>query len=136
MKENMVKQLELIQGIINRMSNNSFALKGWAVTLVAAIFALAAKDANQIYFFVAYIPIIIFWGLDSYYLKIERKYINLYNYVRLQKDEDVDFDMDLSRDFCNNDKTQYATCLLTSIEVGFYIPLAIVCGGVTIILLG
>jgi len=28
------------------MNVNSFLLKGWAITLVAALFALAAKDAN------------------------------------------------------------------------------------------
>ena len=39
--ENKIKHLEIIQGIINRMAGNSFALKGWAVTLIAGIFALA-----------------------------------------------------------------------------------------------
>ena len=35
--ENKLKHLELVQGVVNRMSNNSFLLKGWAVTLVAGI---------------------------------------------------------------------------------------------------
>ena len=72
--ENKIKHLELIQGVINRMAGNSFALKGWAVTLIAGIFALASKDADKIYFLVAYIPITVFWGLDSYYLLQERLY--------------------------------------------------------------
>ena len=46
--ENKLKHLEMIQGIINRMASNSFALKGWSVTLVAGIFALSSKDANEI----------------------------------------------------------------------------------------
>ena len=33
-----MKHLEMIQGVISRMANNSFMLKGWAVTLVAGIF--------------------------------------------------------------------------------------------------
>ena len=37
-----LKHLEFIQGIITRMANNSFMLKGWAVTLVAGIFALSS----------------------------------------------------------------------------------------------
>ena len=37
--ENKLKHLQMIQGIINRMASNSFALKGWSVTLVAGIFA-------------------------------------------------------------------------------------------------
>ena len=34
-----LKHLEMVQGVINRMASNSFMLKGWAVTLVAGIFA-------------------------------------------------------------------------------------------------
>ena len=67
-----LKHLELVQGVINRMANNSFMLKGWAVTLVAGIFALAGKDTDKLYFLVAYIPVLVFWGLDAYYLLQER----------------------------------------------------------------
>lgn len=70
--ESKLKHLEMIQGIINRMASNSFALKGWAVTLVAGIFALASKDTDKIYFLIAYVPIVVFWFLDSYYLLQER----------------------------------------------------------------
>ena len=41
-----LKHLEMVQGVINRMASNSFMLKGWAVTLVAGIFALAGKDTD------------------------------------------------------------------------------------------
>ena len=70
--ENRIKHLELIQGIITRMAGNSFMLKGWAVTLVSGIFVLASKDTDKLYFLVAYLPVLIFWGLDSYYLLQER----------------------------------------------------------------
>ena len=89
--ENKIKHLEIIQGVINRMAGNSFALKGWAVTLVAGIFALASKDADKLYFLVAYIPIIVFWGLDSYYLLQERLYRSLYDKVRLLPEDMIDF---------------------------------------------
>ena len=62
-----LKHLEFIQGIITRMANNSFMLKGWAVTLVAGIFALSSKDSDQLYSIISIIPVIAFWGLDSYY---------------------------------------------------------------------
>lgn len=58
--EKKLKHLEMIQAVINRMANNSFMLKGWTVTLVAGIFALASKDADKMYFLIAYIPLIIF----------------------------------------------------------------------------
>ena len=37
--ENRLRYLEAIQRIIDRLSNCSFLLKGWAVTLVAALVA-------------------------------------------------------------------------------------------------
>ena len=47
--EKKLKHLELVQGVISRMANNSFMLKGWAVTLVAGIFVLAGKDTDKLY---------------------------------------------------------------------------------------
>jgi hypothetical protein len=37
-----IAHLQMIQAVITRMGSNSFLLKGWSVTLVAALFALAA----------------------------------------------------------------------------------------------
>ena len=54
--ENKIRHLEMIQGVINRMASNSFMLKGWAVTLVAGIFALAAKDTDKLYFWLPIFP--------------------------------------------------------------------------------
>ena len=44
--DSKLKHLEFIQGVINRLSTNSFLLKGWSVVLVSALFALSANDAN------------------------------------------------------------------------------------------
>ena len=93
MMDNKVNHLEMIQGVISRMASNSFALKGWAVTLVAGIFALSSKDADKLYFLVAYIPIVVFWGLDAYYLLQERLYRALYNKVRNLPENEINFDM-------------------------------------------
>lgn len=76
------KHLEFIQNIITRMSQNSFLIKGWTITLVSALFALAAKDSNQKFVLVAYFPNVIFWLLDSYYLYQERLFRKLYDKVR------------------------------------------------------
>ena len=42
-----LKHLEFIQGVINRLSTNSFLLKGWSVVLVSALFALSTQDSNK-----------------------------------------------------------------------------------------
>jgi len=81
MKEDMAKHLEFIQGIVDRMANNSFLLKGWTITLVAALFALAAKDSNVNFAILALFPALSFWGLDAYYLKQERLFRELYEAI-------------------------------------------------------
>lgn len=91
-----VKHLEMIQGVINRMGSNSFLLKGWTVTLVSALFALAAKETNTIFFWFAYLPVVIFWGLDGYYLSLERRFRRLYDDVA-QRTDKTDFSMDITR---------------------------------------
>ena len=88
-KEEISKHLEFIQGAINRMAANSFLLKGWTITLVAALFALAAKDSNTNYVVIAILPAASFWGLDAYYLRQERLFRALYNYIRLSSDKDA-----------------------------------------------
>lgn len=132
--DNKHKHLEFIQGAINRMANNSSLLKGWAVTLIAGIFALASIDTNKLFFIVAYLPVIIFWGLDAYYLQRERLFRALYNKVRLLPEKDIDFNMDTSLDEFKNDKNTWYSCLLSPTEIWFYFPLAIVCTGVIILI--
>ncbi len=88
------KHLELIQGVINRLSTNSFLLKGWSVVLVSALFALSATDSRPAFVFLAYIPAIVFWGLDGFFLWQEQLYRKLYDHVRVLKDDDIDFSMD------------------------------------------
>ena len=88
------KHLEFIQNVITRMNSNSFLIKGWMVTLVSALFALAAKDSDSRYVLTTYIAIPVFWGLDAFYLSQEKQYRALYDEVR--KKSEVDFSMDAS----------------------------------------
>ena len=94
--ENKIKHIELIQGVINRMTNNSFLLKGWSVILVSALFALSAKEANLHFIYIASFPATAFWILDGFFLWQERLYRKLYDKVRTQKEDQIDFSMDAS----------------------------------------
>lgn len=87
-----VKHLEFIQGVINRLSTNSFLLKGWSVVLVSALFALSASDTEVVFVYLAYVPACVFWGLDGYFLALERAYRRLFDEVRLREAK-VDFSM-------------------------------------------
>lgn len=131
--ENKRKHLELIQNIISRMAKNSFMLKGWAVTLVAGIFALAGKDTDKLYFLVAYIPVIVFWLLDAYYLLQERLYRSLYNKVRNIDESNIDFSLKATSAEFDNCENTLCNCFFSNTELWFYLPLAMVCTGIIIV---
>ena len=128
-----LKHLEMVQSVINRMASNSFMLKGWAVTLVAGIFALAGKDTDKLYFLVAYVPVIVFWGLDAYYLLQERLYRSLYDKVRQTEKDNIDFSLKATTEEFGGNKNCYYSCLLSTTELWFYLPLALVCTGIIIV---
>ncbi|MFQ5346333.1 MAG: hypothetical protein ACE5ED_00625 [Rhodothalassiaceae bacterium] len=89
--------LLIIQGIVNRLSHNSFLLKGWTVILISALFALAAKDKNTLFIYLAYFPSIAFWCLDGYFLWQERLFRALYDYVRQLDEEEIDYSMNVNK---------------------------------------
>ena len=79
--EAKIAHLGFIQGVINRMGSNSFVIKGWAVTLAAAIFALAAKESNPKFIYLSFFPVLCFWLLDAYFLLHEKRFRELYRRV-------------------------------------------------------
>jgi hypothetical protein len=82
MDETFAKHLEFIQNIINRMSNNSFLLKGWNVTVSTAILALIVGIPKPLFAVIALFSSLSFWGLDAYYLRQERLFRLLYDDLR------------------------------------------------------
>lgn len=122
--ETKTRYIEMIQNVITRMGSNSFLLKGWTVTLIAGIFALASKDADKQFFLIAYIPIILFWLLDAYYLQIERKYCVLYNSALLLDNDKIEMRLTLPKSSAE-DKTEYYQSLFSITKLGFYFPSAI-----------
>jgi hypothetical protein len=91
--EKKLAQLKMIQAVITRMASNSFLLKGWSVTLVTALFALAAKDAKPALVLIAYLPGVVFWALDGYFLWQETLFRRLYDKVRGLAEDQIDFSM-------------------------------------------
>jgi hypothetical protein len=79
--EEKIAHLGFIQGVINRMGNNSFLIKGWVVTLVAASFALSADKANSNFVYLAFFPLPFFWWMDAFFLHQEKLYRKLFEKV-------------------------------------------------------
>ena len=119
--ETKQKHLEFIQTAINRMAGNCFLLKGWAITLVAALFALSAKDANCNYFLIAYFPVIIFWILNGYFLSQERLFRALYDHVRKLDESKIDFSMNTSN--FETSKNNWLCSIFSKTLLIFYLTL-------------
>jgi hypothetical protein len=118
MADNKLKHLEFIQNIITRMNSNSFMLKAWTITLVSALFALAANDSNMDYVLVSYIAIPVFWILDGFYISQERQYRSLYTEVAKKNQNEIDFSLDTS-DY-NKGKNNWVSGILSKTLIPFY----------------
>jgi len=68
-----------------------------SITLVVALFALSSKDFNKTYIIISFLPVIIFWVLDAYFLSRERAFRCLYDKVRSLDENKIDFSLDISQ---------------------------------------
>jgi len=117
LKEFMLKEIEIIQDIIKRMAFNSFMIKGWALTLVVVTLLLQSTEKYKVW--LAFIPLLVFWFLDAYFLWQERLYRKLYEWVinnRLKTEEYL-FDMNAYR-FKN--EVQSIPRIIFSITLGWF----------------
>ena len=101
LKEYMLKEIEIVQDIIKRMAFNSFMIKGQTITLVVITLLLKGAEKYQVWIevWIAFVPLLVFWFLDAYFLWQERLYRKLYDWVvnnRLKTDEYL-FDMNAYR---------------------------------------
>jgi hypothetical protein len=95
--EAKLKHLEFIQAVIARMATNQFLFKGWAITIAAALSAVAATNTRSALLVIALVSTLLFWGLDAYYLWLERGFVKLHNVVAAQDDADIDFSMKIDK---------------------------------------
>lgn len=124
---NKLKHLDMIEAIIERMAKNCFQLKGWTMTLVTIVGALSSQNADKRFIALAFIPILGFWILDSFYLQQERKYKLLYKNVASKSEADIDFNLDSN--LATGSATEmehicFFKCFFSVTEVWFYPLLA------------
>lgn len=131
-KENILhKEIDLIQGIITRMANNSFLLKGWIVSLIAVLIALTDQTivaTKLTYFnFILILPVIVFWYLDAFFLHKEKCYRRLYNWTvsnRATSDENL-YSLDYTR-FENDEKGIWTIMFTNKTLFPFYGLIALI----------
>jgi len=136
-REELVKHLEMIQAVIGRMGSNSFAVKTWAVGLIAGIFALAAADRRESpwVLLIALLPVGVFWYLDAFYLRQERLFRRLYDAVRTGAKETVEagaFGMSTKH---WDQEINLSAVFWSRTIAGLYAPLAVLVVGVLVLVL-
>lgn len=95
----MEKEIDLIQGCINRMAQNSFMVKGWMISLVAVIIALLPEKVAvdiRVLCILAMAVTVCFWYLDGFFLKMEILYRWKYAWVIQNRLKTLDFAYDLN----------------------------------------
>lgn len=95
---NHVKHMEMIQAVVARLAGNSFLIKGWALTLTGAFLGFAVDRNDVALAKAAFVPILVFWALDTYYLRAERLFRELYERVRSGSDAVLPFFMGATSD--------------------------------------
>ncbi len=120
--ENKRAHLQMIQGVVDRMGGNLFYLKGWAITLLAAIFAISTSNTLNLDKWptvLLIILLILFWILDGYFLSLERCFRDLYDKVRGLNEEEIDFSMNIGEFIRLRSRSPLNTMFRPTL-VGFY----------------
>ncbi len=72
----VIKHMEMYQGIITRMANNSAAIKQWGLPVITGILAFIIKDDKSNLVWLSVFALFVFYFLDSYYLMLENRFRN------------------------------------------------------------
>lgn len=123
-----VSYLNMLQNIITRMAGNSAIMKGFASTIIVGVLGLTVANIVEWYHVaISLIPMISFVYLDIYYLKMERKYRNLYALIA-RPDIYIDhyYSLDLKNKVFKNHKktinknTEIHRLIISHSIAGFY----------------
>ncbi|MFJ5467136.1 hypothetical protein ACIPSG_15720 [Pectobacterium sp. CHL-2024] len=80
MNEEKKLVLGFIQDIISRLSQKSFLVKGWSISIAAFLGIMLDKNKfNMSIAIIICISIFIFWFLNAFYLQYERYFRTLYS---------------------------------------------------------
>ena len=125
----------MIQAVVSRMASNSFLLKGWAITLVAALFVLVTTQSKVQLAWIALFPTLGFWFLDGYFLHQERMFRRLYDHVRLssatQLQDLTPFSMNVQKAGDVGKAGTHLGAIFSKTLVPFYVVILLLIGGLT-----
>ncbi len=87
----LIEELKILQGVINRMAQNSLECKKWTLALAVGVLSLKIEAISNSYgLCVLGVLLACFYLLDAYYLAQERSFREQYRWLiknRLKTDE-------------------------------------------------
>ena len=125
-----VKHLEMVQGLITRMAGYGASFKSYCIIVVTAVIGFALTLHRPAVAALALLPVLAFASADAQYLRVERRYRDLFNLIRKEGwDAMPTFDINLR----SAPVQSYFSAITSWSIVGFYAPLAV---GVLLAVLG
>ena len=120
--KNLPVYLQMIENVINKMSSNSFLIRGWGITVISSlitVYLTHLRNKSDWYILILCLVVcILFWINDAYYLYIERKFRMLYS--KAINSEVDNFAMDI-----NNIKMNFSSCMFSCTYLISYLPISI-----------
>ena len=108
-RDYLFKEVEIVQDIISRMGTDSFLIKGWTATLVVASLILQGPPYHH---YVALLPLFVFWCLDAYFLRTERLYRKLYDWLIVNRQKSDEFLLDMNKASLEKRFGKEVSCML------------------------
>jgi hypothetical protein len=91
-----VKHLEMLQALIARMAGYGAAFKSYCITVTTAVIGFALTLHRPAVAALALLPVVAFGLADAQYLRVERRFRDVFNLVRKESWEAIpSFDINL-----------------------------------------
>ena len=130
-REEVIKHLEIIQGVINRLAHASFLVKGWSMTILAAgmLFISRIPDSSPLVMGSFLIPVFGVWFSDTYFLWQERMFRGIYDDVRMQTSTNFEMNIDAqkAKPGCKYYHALFSITLLSFYLMEVFFVIAVMC---------
>jgi hypothetical protein len=117
-----VKHLEMLQSLITRMAGYGASFKSYCITVATAVIGFAFTLHRPAIAALALLPVIAFGVADAQYLRVERRFRDVFNLVRKEGwDTLPSFDINLA----STPERSFLNAVTSWSIVWFYAPLAV-----------
>jgi hypothetical protein len=117
-----IKHLEMLQSLISRMAGYGASFKSYCITVTTAVIGFAFTLHRPAVAGLALLPVIAFGVADAQYLRVERRFREVFNLVRKESwDTMPSFEINLQ----NAPAQSFMSAATSWSIVWFYTPLAV-----------